>query len=208
MRQYVRARRRQIGVPGEAYVPQIHHPGVEAEVAWGEATVIMRATPIQIGLFYMRACHSGASYVGAFPRMTQQAFLEAHAAAFSYFGGIFPLIRYEEWDLAVRTSMNLNSNARMETIEVSDDPPRRLPRRRVRRALRQSAGGRDERRAASGPRRGVAPRPDRIRRPGTRQHPDPRPRPRPANAVVDAPTRGGGWTDARGGCSSRTPPPC
>ncbi len=88
VRQHVRVRRRQIGMPGEAYVPQIHHPGVEAEVDWGEATVIMRCAPIQIGLFYMRACHSGASYVGAFPRMTQQAFLEAHAEAFSYFGAI------------------------------------------------------------------------------------------------------------------------
>ncbi len=35
----------------------------------------------------------------------------------------FATIRNEEWDLAVRTSMNLNSNARMETIQVSDDPP-------------------------------------------------------------------------------------
>ncbi len=102
VRQYVRLRRRQIGMPGEAYVPQIHHPGVEAEVDWGEATVIMRATPIQIGLFYMRACHSGASYVGAFPRMTQQAFLEAHAEAFSYFGGVFSLIRYDNLGSAVK----------------------------------------------------------------------------------------------------------
>ncbi len=34
----------------------------------------------------------------------------------------FATIRNDEWDLAIRTSMNLNSNARMETIEVSDDP--------------------------------------------------------------------------------------
>ncbi len=102
VRQYVRLRRRQIGMPGEAYVPQIHHPGVEAEVDWGEATVIMRSSPIQIGLFYMRACHSGASYVGAFPRMTQQAFLEAHAEAFAYFGGVFSLIRYDNLTSAVK----------------------------------------------------------------------------------------------------------
>ncbi len=102
VRQHVRLRRRQIGMPGEAYVPQIHHPGVEAEVDWGEATVIMRCAPIQIGLFYMRACHSGASYVGAFPRMTQQAFLEAHAEAFAYFGGVFSLIRYDNLGSAVK----------------------------------------------------------------------------------------------------------
>jgi transposase len=102
VRDYVRARRRTIGMPGEAYVPQVHHPGAEAEVDWGEATVIMRHVPIEIGLFYLRACHSGASYVGAFPRMTQQAFLEGHAEAFDHFGGVFSLIRYDNLTSAVK----------------------------------------------------------------------------------------------------------
>lgn len=34
----------------------------------------------------------------------------------------FVTMRNESWDLAVRTSMNLNHNPRMECIEVSDDP--------------------------------------------------------------------------------------
>lgn len=34
----------------------------------------------------------------------------------------FATIRNDEWDLAVRTSMNLNSNPRLEVIEVSDSP--------------------------------------------------------------------------------------
>lgn len=33
----------------------------------------------------------------------------------------FATIRNEGWDLAVRTSMNLNANPRLELIEVSDD---------------------------------------------------------------------------------------
>ena len=102
VRDFVRARRRQIGMPGEAYVPQIHHPGAEAEVDWGEATVIMRQVPIEIGLFYLRACHSGATWVGAFPRMTQQAFLEGHAEAFDHFGCVFSLIRYDNLKSAVK----------------------------------------------------------------------------------------------------------
>jgi len=102
VRQHVRARRRAIGLGVEAYVPQIHHPGAEAEVDWGEASVIMRDTPITIGLFYLRACHSGAAYVGAFPRMTQQAFLEGHAEAFDHFGGVFSLIRYDNLRSAVK----------------------------------------------------------------------------------------------------------
>ena len=40
MRQYVRARKRAMGSPvGEVFVPQVHAPGVEAEVDWGEAHV-------------------------------------------------------------------------------------------------------------------------------------------------------------------------
>lgn len=34
----------------------------------------------------------------------------------------FVAIRNERWSLAVRTSMNLNQNPRMENIEISDDP--------------------------------------------------------------------------------------
>jgi len=34
----------------------------------------------------------------------------------------FAVIRNETWNLAVRTSMNLNTNPRIENLEVSDDP--------------------------------------------------------------------------------------
>jgi hypothetical protein len=34
----------------------------------------------------------------------------------------FLTIRNDEWSLAVRTSMNLNTNPRLENIEISDDP--------------------------------------------------------------------------------------
>jgi hypothetical protein len=34
----------------------------------------------------------------------------------------FALVTNERWSLAIRTSMNLNENRRLETIEVSDDP--------------------------------------------------------------------------------------
>lgn len=34
----------------------------------------------------------------------------------------FAVIRSDKWTLAVRTSMNLNTNPRLENIEISDDP--------------------------------------------------------------------------------------
>jgi len=36
--------------------------------------------------------------------------------------GKFATIRNADWSLAIRTSMNLNTNPRLENIEVSDDP--------------------------------------------------------------------------------------
>jgi transposase len=97
---YVAARRRAIGEV-EAFVPLVSDAGVEAEVDWGEAQVIMRGDPVVVHLFLMRACHSGASFVIAFERETQQAFLEGHVAALEWFGGCFDVIRYDNLKSAV-----------------------------------------------------------------------------------------------------------
>src|SRR5437867_399747 len=95
VRRYVRARRRELGEPvDEVFVPQLHEPGVEAEVDWGEAIVVIGGQRRKVYLFLMRACYSGASFVIAFERETQQAFLEAHVEAFRFFG-VFGLIRYD-----------------------------------------------------------------------------------------------------------------
>src|SRR5439155_19621765 len=75
---YVRARKRALGEVGEAYMPLVSVAGIEAEVDWGEATVVLRGAPLVVHVFLMRACYSGAAFVMAFERETQQAFLEAH----------------------------------------------------------------------------------------------------------------------------------
>lgn len=36
--------------------------------------------------------------------------------------GKFAVIRNDQWNIALRTSMNLNINRRIETVEISDDP--------------------------------------------------------------------------------------
>lgn len=36
--------------------------------------------------------------------------------------GKFATIRNDEWSIAIRSSMNLNTNRRIETVEISDDP--------------------------------------------------------------------------------------
>jgi transposase len=98
---YVRARRRELGEVGEAFVPLVSQAGVEAEVDWGEATVMLRGAATVVHLFVMRACYSGAEFVMGFERETQQAFLEGHVEALEWFGGVFDVIRYDNLRAAV-----------------------------------------------------------------------------------------------------------
>jgi transposase len=102
VRRYVRERRRALGLPvDEVFVPLCHEPGGEAEVDWGRASVVLAGVLTEVFLFLMRACFSGACFVAAYPRETQQAFLEAHVAAFEFFGGCFHVLRYDNLSSAV-----------------------------------------------------------------------------------------------------------
>ena len=104
VRRYVRERRRALGLAvDEVRVPLCHEPGVEAEVDWGEADVVISGVITRVFLFLMRACFSGACFVMAFPRENQLAFLEAHVAAFEFYGGCFQTCRYDNLSSAVKT---------------------------------------------------------------------------------------------------------
>ncbi|MBV9819393.1 MAG: hypothetical protein JOZ07_13745 [Solirubrobacterales bacterium] len=113
MRDYVAARRRELGEPGELFVSQIHQAGMEAEVDWGEAQAVLAGRPTVVQLFYLRPCFSGAAFCMAFRRCTQQAFLEGHVEAFAWFGGVFALVRYDNLSSAV--TLVLRGRRREET---------------------------------------------------------------------------------------------
>jgi transposase len=98
---YVAQRRRAAGEVGEVFVPLATDAGVEAEVDWGQAKVLLRGELTVVHLFLMRPCFSGASFVIAFESESQQAFLEAHVAAFEWFAGVFDLVRYDNLKAAV-----------------------------------------------------------------------------------------------------------
>lgn len=103
VRQYVRGRKRAMGWPiGEVFVPQVHAPGMEAEVDWGEALVVLAGVATMVHLFVMRASFSGAAFCQASLVETQQAFLELHAQAFEWFGGVFPKIKFDNLKSAVK----------------------------------------------------------------------------------------------------------
>jgi transposase len=103
VRQYVRARKRQLGWPvADVFVPQHHEPGAGAEVDWGEAEVDRAGERFTVHLFVMRASFSGATFCQASPVETQQAFLELHVQAFEWFGGVFAAVRYDNLRSAVK----------------------------------------------------------------------------------------------------------
>ena len=105
VRDYVRRRRRELGLAVEAFCPQVHDPGVTAEVDWGEAKVLLAGVLVEVGLFLMRACFSGAAFVMAFEVQSQQAFFEGHVHALSWFGGVFETIRYDNLKSAAKKTL-------------------------------------------------------------------------------------------------------
>ena len=103
VRDHVRARKRALGWPvGEVFVPQVHAPGIEAEVDWGQAEVVLAGAQATVHLFVMRASFSGAAFCQASLVETQQAFLELHVQAFEWFGGVFAKVRFDNLKSAVK----------------------------------------------------------------------------------------------------------
>src|SRR3954452_10998606 len=83
---YVRERQLALGEAGEAFVPQLHPPGIEGEVDWGEAWVLLGGRRTKVHVFHLRLCHSGAAFAAAFFNETQQVFLRGHGEGLEFLG--------------------------------------------------------------------------------------------------------------------------
>ena len=113
VRNYVYEMRRELFIPPQVFVPQVHLPGEEAEVDWYEAMVEFPHGQEKVFIFQMRACYSGKEFHLAFFHQNQQAFLEGHIAALQYFNGVFKVIRYDNLGSAIRKV--LRGRKRLET---------------------------------------------------------------------------------------------
>ena len=103
VRAYVRRRKWELGLSGkETYIPQDYMFGDEAQVDWYEAYVLLGNVQVKVQIFNMRSMKSGAAFHTAYLHATQQAFFEAHAKAFAYFGGVFHTLRYDNLASAVK----------------------------------------------------------------------------------------------------------
>jgi transposase len=103
VRAYVRQRKEALGLCGiETCVPQCYEWGQEAQVDWYDAHVVLDGEQIKVQVFNMRSMKSGAAFHRAYLHATQQAFFDAHEAAFAYFGGVFHTLRYDNLGSAVK----------------------------------------------------------------------------------------------------------
>lgn len=72
----------------QAFVPQVHAPGAEAEVDFGEVWVILAGVKTKCHMFTFRLSHSGRAVHRVYSTQSQEAFLEGHIAAFEEVGGV------------------------------------------------------------------------------------------------------------------------
>lgn len=103
VRNYVRKAKARLGLTGHvAMIPLSPDVGQEAEVDWGTATAIINGVSRSIKYFCLRSKYSGKHFVRCYLCERQQAFFDAHLHAFEFFGGIFPVLIYDNLSSAVR----------------------------------------------------------------------------------------------------------
>jgi len=103
VRRYVRLAKMAFGLQTPcAFIPCNPEAGQEAEVDWGTATAIIAGEELRLKFFCMRSKYSGKHFVRFYPCERQQAFLDAHIHAFSFYGGVFPVLIYDNLTTAVQ----------------------------------------------------------------------------------------------------------
>jgi transposase len=87
----------------QAVIPLDPECAREAEVDWGTAQVWIAGHLQTIKIFCIRSRYSGKSFVWAYPWERQEMFFDGHIRAFAFYGGIFPIVVYDNLKAAVRT---------------------------------------------------------------------------------------------------------
>ncbi len=84
----------------EVFMPLAHRPG-EAQVDFGEATVIYRGQARKAAMFVMSLPFSDALFCQIFPRECTETFQEGHRRSFEFFGAVPKRITYDNTKIAV-----------------------------------------------------------------------------------------------------------
>jgi transposase len=104
VRKYVREARTRLGIGKntDVFIPCDPQLGQEAEVDWGNCVAILGGEQTALKLFCMRSKGSGKHFVQCFPCERQQALFEGHIQGFQFFGGVFPVLIYDNLTTAVQ----------------------------------------------------------------------------------------------------------
>ncbi|MCE5289430.1 MAG: IS21 family transposase [Nocardiaceae bacterium] len=120
VRDYVRVRKAEILAEAgkqaeEAFVPQEHAPGAEAEVDFGDVYVMLGGVQTRCHVFAFRMSKSGKAIHRVYANQSQEAFLEGHIEAFDVIGGV-PVrhIRYDNLKSAVTSVVFGRGRGRVE----------------------------------------------------------------------------------------------
>jgi len=103
VRRYVRFAKMSLGIEKPcAFIPCDPEAGYEAEVDWGNAFAVLDGEEKQLKFFCMRSKYSGKHFVRFYPCERRQAFFDGHIRAFDFFGGVFPVLIYDNLTAAIR----------------------------------------------------------------------------------------------------------
>ena len=109
VRRYVRSLKKRVT---EQYVPLCFEPGQDAQADFGEARVVLDGEERVVHLFCLQMGYSRRRLVMALPCEKQEAFFEAHARAFDFFGGVPRRISYD--NLTTATHRAIRGDMRRE----------------------------------------------------------------------------------------------
>jgi transposase len=103
VRRYVREAKLRLGVGApQVFIPSDPQAGVEGEMDWGRCIAILGGVETRLKLFCMRSKFSGKHFVRCYPCERQQALFDGHIHGFSFFGGVFPVLIYDNLTTAVQ----------------------------------------------------------------------------------------------------------
>jgi transposase len=117
VRHYVRKAKLRLGLnKSKVFIPCDPECGKEAEIDWGGAAVYIGEVKVPIRLFCMRSRYSGKHFVRAYPCERQQAFFDGHMQGFNFFGGIYPVLVYDNLKSAVKQIVKGKSRIEQESF--------------------------------------------------------------------------------------------
>jgi len=117
VRHYVREAKLRLGLnKSKVFIPCDPESGKEAEIDWGGAAVYIGEVKVPIRLFCMRSRYSGKHFVRAYPCERQQAFFDGHMQGFNFFGGIYPVLVYDNLKSAVKQILKGKSRIEQESF--------------------------------------------------------------------------------------------